>query len=972
MSYFSKNYNNLTYPIASSPTAADGFRLSQLAAIHAVGAHFFSRTEPAIVVMPTGSGKSAIISAIPFVLRATRVLVLTPSRLVREQLAENFQSLVDLHKLGAIPSKPAAPKVATIGRYLKTQDEWVGLREFDVVVATVPSVSPKSGTVADPPEGLFDLVLVDEAHHAPARTWAGLLTQLNKCRQVLFTATPFRRDEKDLKGRIVFRYELRKARDDKVFGNIEFEAVPEKSDEPIDVTIARATESRLKADIKAGFDHRVMVRADTITRAKELHQLYGEKTSLRLEFVSGAYSLRKIKQIIKKLEDNEADGIVCVNMFGEGFNMPRLKVAAIHSPHKSLSVTLQFIGRFARVGHSKIGAATFLAEPHESAEELGYLYESGSTWRELVANLNDSRVDDEVSQRETMDSFRTSPLPDLADFSLYTVQPYCHAKLYRVANFNLNAEPGFPPGLEVVFRGFSDSRGTAVYITRSTTFPLWSADERFANVAYDLFIFHYCAAQELLFICASQRTAKLYDRLIRSLALTGYRPLSASGINRILRNLKELTVVNLGLRSRNLLGVTESYQQRTGPRVDRTVQASDARRFDRGHVYATAKDRGRSVTVGLSASAKIWRNSYLKLPQLLQVFDEYAKKIADPTPFLTGTGLDTVQPGQELASVPDQIFAWMWGVEVYDAIPQVWWVGDDGEIIEFNILDFDLSIKESEEGRCDFTITSDDRSWTYRFQIGGGPLIVPVDALDDSLFVREEHSVGMSEYLSDVPPVFYRRDLSRVEGTNLYLNRVPAELFDRDAIEAVDWGSALVDITSEKDDTKAGRSIFSWVIDRAKALGDKLVFCDDNAGEVADFISANCDLKNPVVRFFHCKSSDKPEPGARQTDFFEVLGQAVRSSPWFDLERLARRLEQRRKGKVRGLVVGGETEFSWLGEAGIRSTVKIEVYVVQPGLAKNDVSAAILELLASTANFLQVGGAARFGVIASLSTKPGT
>jgi superfamily II DNA or RNA helicase len=33
--------------------------------------------------------------------------------------------------------------------------------------------------------------------------------------------------------------------------------------------------------------------------------------------------------------------IVCVNMFGEGFDLPSLKVAALHSVHKSLGVTFR-------------------------------------------------------------------------------------------------------------------------------------------------------------------------------------------------------------------------------------------------------------------------------------------------------------------------------------------------------------------------------------------------------------------------------------------------------------------------------------------------------------------------------------------------------------------------------------------------------------------------------------------------------
>ena len=48
-------------------------------------------------------------------------------------------------------------------------------------------------------------------------------------------------------------------------------------------------------------------------------------------------------------------------MLGEGFDFPNLKIAAIHSPHKSLVSTLQFIGRFARTNAENIGTAKFIA-----------------------------------------------------------------------------------------------------------------------------------------------------------------------------------------------------------------------------------------------------------------------------------------------------------------------------------------------------------------------------------------------------------------------------------------------------------------------------------------------------------------------------------------------------------------------------------------------------------------------------------
>src|SRR5271167_4934335 len=99
MSYFGTNYSALKLPIAEAERA--GLRKAQIAAASAVLAHFFNNKQPAIVTMPTGSGKTTVLMAVAFLLRAKRVLVLTPSRLVREQIAENFRLLLDLKKIGA-------------------------------------------------------------------------------------------------------------------------------------------------------------------------------------------------------------------------------------------------------------------------------------------------------------------------------------------------------------------------------------------------------------------------------------------------------------------------------------------------------------------------------------------------------------------------------------------------------------------------------------------------------------------------------------------------------------------------------------------------------------------------------------------------------------------------------------------------------------------------------------------------------
>ena len=100
MNYFAQHYADFRWPIDNGP--APGFRVPQWGALHALAGHFSGSSEPAIITMPTGSGKTAVIMGLGFLLRAKRVLVLTPSRIVREQITEEFRLLRVLKILGAV------------------------------------------------------------------------------------------------------------------------------------------------------------------------------------------------------------------------------------------------------------------------------------------------------------------------------------------------------------------------------------------------------------------------------------------------------------------------------------------------------------------------------------------------------------------------------------------------------------------------------------------------------------------------------------------------------------------------------------------------------------------------------------------------------------------------------------------------------------------------------------------------------
>jgi reverse gyrase len=80
--------------------------------------------------MPTGSGKTAFLMMVPFVLRSTRVFVIIPSIMVRGQIYDDFQWLATLTEIGVLPVAIENPHVVEVSKRITTDAAWEVTPDF--------------------------------------------------------------------------------------------------------------------------------------------------------------------------------------------------------------------------------------------------------------------------------------------------------------------------------------------------------------------------------------------------------------------------------------------------------------------------------------------------------------------------------------------------------------------------------------------------------------------------------------------------------------------------------------------------------------------------------------------------------------------------------------------------------------------------------------------------------------------------
>ena len=958
--FFSKNYSQLKYPIQDlSDHSSRGFRLSQLGAIHSISAHFAVKSSPAIITMPTGTGKTGVLLAAPFILRSKRVLVIAPSALLRDQLYSSFLNLGLLRRIGALPDGSSTPQPAVYkqSKRIITESDWKKLESFDVVISTPYTISPGHFKIPHAPNSLFDLVMLDEGHHEPAKTWRAIVNEFES-NVIICSATPFRRDGKVLSGKIIFHYSVKKAMEDGVYSKIDFVPVKGKfkedteADDARDIAIAKRVDECFLNE--KSNNYKVLIRTDSQDDAERLIRIYKDNSSLRLGIIYSRNAGTTAERVLARMENGELDGVIAVNMLGEGIDLPSLKIAGLHAPYKSIAATLQFLGRFSRVQRED-DIAKFVAVPSiQLYDEAEKLYSEEAIWSEVIPTLLSQKIDEKIKLEDNLESFQQIVHQRDEDLSLYAIWPFFHVRAYRCSESNLSEKIESTKNKEVLIQSFSRNLNTVVIVSRVFKEPLWLKGNVCSDIEHSFDILVHAKEKNILFICTSNKTESNYDMLIRYFTSGSCELIPFNLLRRVLRGLENPRFVNVGMKNIAYGSHTESYRMLSGRSSELGIRLGDERVYSLGHAFGFGEQGSQDITLGISSSSKIWSQKKGRVPSLANWCQNLADRIENDDRYNVNPYIDALGVPQKAMTCPDDIFAIDWNEQTYNSKAMLF-INDR----HFGLLfQAQITLSPDRGEKIVFTINSGSLELKLSYSPLGRHYFSAKNPNAKNARVETGNMIqDLTQYLDTAPPRFFSVSGGFYEGGGfLKPKQLVALNFPDKCVLTRDWSTVNIRNESKQDEAqKMGLDCIQTFTQ--KNFLDDAVFAinDDGKGELADIISIS-KKDRILVRLFHCKFSESEKAGARIKDLYEVCGQAVRSTRIglrkYICDEIRKRMDQDQSTLLKGTMEDLErleaTPVPWLFQA----------IIVQPGISKKkalDNRATfgnIKDLLAATHSYL--------------------
>ncbi len=337
----------------------------------------------AILQIPVGCGKTGLAALLPLGLAEGRVIVIAPNLTIKKGLYEamditNRQKCF-WRKAGVL--KPDQMVAGPLSCTLDSGNLSVAVKSHIVITNIQQLATNVDKWLTQFSDDFFDMIIIDEAHHSAAQSWQKVIDRFPKAKVIHMTATPFRSDRQEIDGELVFRYPFRSATLKGYIKRLKASYVAPAeielsfSDEggrtytlddvlklkeeewfskgvalarPCNQHIVDSSLEKLEELRQSGTQHQLIAVACSINHAREIRSLYQER-GFNADLIHSQQSADEQEAVLTALRSGTLDCIIQVQMLGEGFDHPKLSVAAIFRPFRTLAPYIQFVGRIMRV-----------------------------------------------------------------------------------------------------------------------------------------------------------------------------------------------------------------------------------------------------------------------------------------------------------------------------------------------------------------------------------------------------------------------------------------------------------------------------------------------------------------------------------------------------------------------------------------------------------------------------------------------
>ncbi len=947
-----------------------GLREPQIAALYSILSHLKVSDEIGTVVMPTGTGKTETMLSALIAGKLNKVLITVPSDALRNQIANKFYRLGLLKKFGIVNQDALYPRVGIVYQNFSNQGDLIDFIDSSNVVITTMSILANNSTATlSLLNDRFTNVFIDEAHHIEANSWKKVRNSFDAKKIIQFTATPFRSDRKRLEGNFIFNFSLKKAQEQGYFKPINFIPIREYDLEKGDNIIAEKAVEKLREDLGNGFNHILMARCENKNRAETIFELYKGYEDLNPVLVHSSVTGKK--EILEKIVRGEHKIIVAVNMLGEGFDLPQLKIAAFHDIRKSLPITLQFAGRFTRTAtDNELGNATFIANlaDADTENELSELYAQDSDWNLLLSTLSAEQIEEQIDFNEFIQGFQhleNSKIPfQNIRFALSTVvyKNQNQDKSFNLLNFR-NGIHKYEE-LEYKFHDYNPGENTLVVITASKSEVEWVNYKEIFGLDWQLMVLYYSTEQNLLFIHSSDKSS-LYGDIAKTVLNNNAELVNQLTVFKSFYDINRVSLQNVGLKE--FLNRRIRFTMRVGTDIQDALSIAEQQRGEKAFVFGTGYENGEKITLGCSYKGRIW--SYLRND--LKGFIEWCKNVGrklndeniDPNQVLRETLIPEI-----ITEIPHLYPTYIdWDDNFYD-LPESKITIDINGNFNFAYCSINV-INANDDGEINFEIVTPNGSAKFKKELfidnqDGNQfanfIITKLDAVQSSISIGSK-TFDLLEYLNENPPIAWFADGSALQG-NEYV-QLKQIIQPYPANNLIDWDWTGIDLSKEAQGVNpiVTDSIQYKVIQELMASDYDIIYDDDYSGEIADVITIK-EFDNEInVQFYHLKFAKDGAVNTRVDNFYEVCGQTQKSIHWKHksgvefFQHLLRRETKVRNGNERSRIEKGTKQDleRLLGIAKNRKPMNFEIFIVQPSLSKQNVSEPIMTLLGVTENYLK-------------------